>query len=161
MGRLAALTLALVSLGAATGARAEIQFCNKFPQKVFVAIAYPQADGSWISRGWLELDTGDCDEFDSALHPGTLYYRGESVPYRNPSGANVTRVWSAPGHQFAIWEKDNFHYWNAQEKVLNSTLEDFSLAADGLDNDASVTVTFEEDGIHTTTDVRRPGPRTP
>ena len=161
MGRLATLALALVSLGAATGARAEIQFCNKFPQKIFVAIAYPQADGSWISRGWLELGTGDCDEFDSALHPGTLYYRGESVPYRNPSGANVTRVWSAPGHQFAIWEKDNFHYWNAQEKVLNSTLEDFSLAADGLDNDASVTVTFEEDGIHTTTDVHRPGPRTP
>ena len=69
---------------------------------------------------------------NSALHPSTIYYRGESVPYRNASGASVTRVWSTPGRQFAIWEKDNFHYWNAQEQVLNSTLVDFSLLADGL-----------------------------
>ena len=101
MGRFAAFaaTFALVAvgLGATTGARAEIQFCNKFPQKVYVAIAYPQSDQSWISRGWLEIDTGDCAEFDSALHPSTIYYRGESVPYRNASGASVTRVWSNSG----------------------------------------------------------------
>ncbi len=160
MGRFAAFaaTFALVAvgLGAATGARAEIQFCNKFPQKVFVAIAYPQADQSWISRGWLEIDTGDCAEFDSALHPTSIYYRGESAPYRNASGASVTRVWSNSARQFAIWEKDNFHYWNAQERVLNSTLADFSLLADGLAADASVTVTFEQDGIHTTTSVQAP-----
>ena len=113
---------------------------------MYVAIAYSQSDQSWISRGWLEIDTGDCAEFDSALHPSTIYYRGESVPYRNAQGASVTRVWSTPGHQYAIWEKDNFNYWNAQEKVLNSTLADFSLVGDGLAVDASVTVTFEEDG---------------
>jgi hypothetical protein len=156
MGRFAALAFVAVSLGATTGARAEIQFCNKFPQKVFVAIAYSQSDQSWISRGWLEIDTGDCAEFDSALHPDTIYYRGESVPYRNASGASVTRVWSNSAHQFAIWEKDNFQYWNAQEKVLNSTLVDFSLLANGLASDASVSVTFEEDGVHTTTTVNTP-----
>jgi len=156
MGRFAALAFVAVSLGATTGARAEIQFCNKFPQKVFVAIAYSQSDQSWISRGWLEIGTGDCAEFDSALHPDTVYYRGESVPYRNASGASVTRVWSNSAHQFAIWEKDNFQYWNAQEKVLNSTLADFSLLADGLASDASVSVTFEEDGVHTTTTVNTP-----
>jgi hypothetical protein len=160
MGRFAAFAaifaFAAVSLGATTGARAEIQFCNKFPQKVYVAIAYPQDDQSWISRGWLEIGAGDCAEFDSALHPSTIYYRGESVPYRNASGASVTRVWSKPGRQYAIWEKDNFHYWNAQEKVLNSTLADFSLLAEGLDADASVAVTFEQDGIHTTTTVSAP-----
>jgi hypothetical protein len=156
MGRLAAIALVAVGLGAATGARAEIQFCNNFPQKVYVAIAYPQSDQSWISRGWLEIDTGNCAEFDSALHPSTLYYRGESVPYHNARGASVTNVWSAPGRQYAIWEKDNFNYWNAQERVLNSTLEDFSLAGDGLAADASVTVTFEQDGIHTTTSVQTP-----
>jgi len=59
---------------------AEIQFCNKFPQKVYVAIAYPQADQSWISRGWLEIDTGDCAEFDSALHPSAVYYRARACP---------------------------------------------------------------------------------
>ncbi|THD49036.1 MAG: DUF1036 domain-containing protein [Bradyrhizobium sp.] len=158
MGKRAAFacTLALVGLTTATGARAAIQFCNKFPQKIFVAIAYSQADGSWESRGWLELDNGDCRDFDSALHPGTLFYRGESVTYRNQRGQNVTTVWSTPGHQFATWEKDNFEYWGAEGKVLNSTLEDFTLVADDLDNDTSVTVTFEEDGIHTTTDIKRP-----
>jgi len=160
MGRFVAFaaTFALVaiSLTATSAARAEIQFCNKFPQKVYVAIAYPQSDQSWISRGWLEIDTGDCAEFDSALHPGTIYYRGESVPYRNTSGASVTRVWSNSARQFAIWEKDNFEYWNAQEKVLNSTLADFSLLAEGLAIDASATVTFEQDGVHTTTSVQTP-----
>jgi hypothetical protein len=160
MGRFAAFAatfaLAAVSPAATTGARAEIQFCNKFPQKVFVAIAYPQGDENWISRGWLEIDTGDCAEFDSALHPSTIYYRGESVPYRNAQGASVTRVWSTPGRQYAIWEKDNFNYWNAQEKVLNSTLVDFSLIGEGLAGDASVSVTFEQDGIHTTTSVQTP-----
>jgi hypothetical protein len=156
MGRIAAFALVAVGLAATTGARAEIQFCNKFPQKVYVAIAYPQGDQSWVSRGWLEIDTGDCAEFDSALHPNTIYYRGESVPYRNASGASVTRVWSTPGRQYAIWEKDNFNYWNAQEKVLNSTLVDFSLLGEGLAADASVSVTFEQDGIHTTTTVNAP-----
>ena len=78
------------------------------------------------------------------------------MPYRNAQGASVTRVWSTPGRQYAIWEKDNFNYWNAQEKVLNSTLVDFSLVGEGLAADASVTVTFEEDGIHTTTTVQTP-----
>jgi hypothetical protein len=156
MDRLAAFALVAVSLGVTTGARAEIQFCNKFPQKVYVAIAYPQGDQSWISRGWLEIDTDDCAEFDSALHPNTIYYRGESVPYRNASGASVTRVWSTPGHQYAIWEKDNFNCWNAHQKVLNSTLVDFSLLGEGLAVDASVTVTFEQDGIHATTSVQTP-----
>ena len=156
MDRWTAWAVVAIGLGATTGARAEIQFCNQFPQKVFVAIAYSQTDQSWISRGWLELGTGDCAEFDSALHPDTIYYRGESVPYRNASGASVTRVWSNSGRQFAIWEKDNFHYWNAQQKVLNSTLADFSLLGDGLAADAWVTVTFEQDGTHTTTTVHTP-----
>jgi hypothetical protein len=159
MGKRAAIALASVSLLAATGARAEIKFCNEFAQKIFVAIAYSQADGTWMSRGWLELATGDCRDFDSALHPGSLFYRGESVPYRNPQGASVTRVWSTAGHQFAIWEKDNFNYWGAEAKVLNSTLEDFTLVSDDLDNDTSVSVTFEADGLHTTTNVHRPPPR--
>ena len=160
MGRIATFALVAVSLGATTGARAEIQFCNKFPQKVYVAIAYPQDDQSWISRGWIEVGTGDCAEFDSALHPSTIYYRGESVPYRNASGASVTRVWSNSAHQFAIWEKDNFNYWNAQQRVLNSTLADFSLLSEGLAANASVSVTFEQDGIHTTTTVNTPHSQT-
>jgi uncharacterized protein DUF1036 len=156
MGKRVAFALALVGLMTATSASAAIQFCNKFPQTVFVAIAYSQADGSWMSRGWLELDNGQCREFDSALHPGTLFYRGETSTYRNPRGQNVTNSWSTPGHQFAMLEKGNFNYWGAEGKVLDSTLEDYTLVADDLDNDTSVTVTFEEDGIHTTIDIKRP-----
>ena len=32
---------------------AGITFCNKFSKTLFVAIAYPQDGGSWMSRGWL------------------------------------------------------------------------------------------------------------
>ena len=156
MSKLAAFVVAAICLGAPTGAQAGIEFCSNFPYKLFVAIAYSQDDQFWISRGWLELDNGDCSEFDASLQPATIYYRGESVSYRNAQGASISTVWSNPGHKFAIWEKDNFQYWNAQERVLNSTLADFSLLADGLASDASVTVTFEEDGIHTTTSVQAP-----
>jgi len=156
MGPIATFALVAAGLTATTGARAEIQFCNKFPQNVFVAIAYSQDDQSWISRGWLEIDAGDCAEFDSALHPSTIYYRGQSAPYRNASGASVTRGWSNSARQFAIWEKDNFNYWNAQQRVLKSTLADFSLLGEGLAADASVSVTFEQDGVHTTTTVNAP-----
>ena len=93
------------------------------------------------------------------MHPGALYYRGESVPFRNAAGRSVTQVWSTPGHQFAVWENDNFNYWNAQQRVLKSTLMDFTLVADDMDNDTAVTVTFAADGIHATTNVRRPAPR--
>ena len=157
MVRLAAFALVAAGLGATTGARADIQFCNKFPQKVFVAIAYSQSDGaSWISRGWLELSTGDCDVFDSALRPSAIYYRAESVPYRGPQGSQIKRVWGTPGHQFAIWENDNFNYWNAQQQVLNSTLADFTQISETLAADASVTVTLEADGIHATTTIDAP-----
>lgn len=158
MSKLAAFVAAAVCLAVPTGAQAGVEFCSKFPYKLFVAIAYSQDEQFWISRGWLELDNGDCSEFDASLQPTTVYYRGESVSYRNAQGAMVSTVWSNPGHQFAIWEKDNFNYWNASQKVLNSTLVDFSLAAERLEPGASVTVTFEADGVHTTTTLTHPKP---
>jgi hypothetical protein len=44
--------------------------------------------------------------------------------------------------------------------VLNSTLADFSLLGEGLAANASVSVTFEQDGIHTTTTVNAPHSQT-
>jgi hypothetical protein len=156
VSKLAAFVVAAICLGAPTGAQAGIEFCSNFPYKLFVAIAYSQDDQFWISRGWLELDNGDCSEFDASLQPATIYYRGESVSYRNAQGASISTVWSNPGHKFAIWEKDNFNYWNASEKVLNATLVDFSLAAERIEPGASITVTFEADGVHTTTTLTHP-----
>jgi len=156
MTRFATLAFVAAGCAATSSAQASIQFCNQFPQKIYVAIAYPQDDNSWVSRGWIEVDSGYCSEFDSALHPSALYYRAESVPFRNTHGVSVTQIWSGSGHQFAIWENDNFNYWNAQQKVLNSSLADFALVADGLAPDATVTVTIEQDGVHTTKSVQTP-----
>jgi len=158
MRKLAAFVLAAAGFAAAGEAQAGIEFCSSFPHKIFVAIAYSQDGQFWISRGWLELDNGDCSEFDASLHPATIYYRGESETYRNAKGVSVSTVWSGTGHKFAIWENDNFNYWSANQKVLNSTLVDFSLAADGLEPGGSVRVTFEADGVHTTTTVTHPKP---
>ena len=153
MEKFAAFAFVVASL-AATDAQASVQFCNKFPREVYVAVAYSQDDDTWISRGWLDLRTGDCQEFDAALRPSTLYYRAESVSFRNAKGVSVTQVWGSAEHRYAIDPNNNFNYWNAQEKVLKSTLADFSLAAEGLTTESSVTVTIEQDGIHVTKEVR-------
>jgi uncharacterized membrane protein len=140
---------------AAPGARANINFCNKFAYKIFIAIAYPQGDDRWLSRGWMSLDTGECGAFDNALRVSTFYYRVESVGYRNSAGHNIKTTWGSGGRQFAIWENDNFNYWDAQKRVLNSTLADFSLSTDSIPDGADVTVTIGPD-VAARTDVTTP-----
>jgi len=46
----------VVCMLAASSAKANIVFCNEFPAEVWVAIAYQQEDGSWLSRGWLSVE---------------------------------------------------------------------------------------------------------
>lgn len=153
-------SLFAISLFATSGAKAELVFCNKFPHPLYVAIAYPQTDGSnsWLSRGWLNVDTGTCSEFDTALHVKTLYYRAESVSYRS-GGESVRTVWGGAGDaSFAIWEDDNFNYWNAQTKVLKSTLVTFTKVGEAADDALSARVTFEADGVHVTTTIHNPAP---
>ena len=138
---------------AASRAEADIVFCNKFPHLVYVAVAYPQTDGSnsWVSRGWLNIVTGDCAEFDTALQVKALYYRAESAAYRD-DGRTVNTVWGGAGDgKFAILENSNFNFWNAQEKVLNSTLAVFTKVGETDKEALSVRFTFEADGIHATT----------
>jgi uncharacterized membrane protein len=81
----------LACLLAGPSARADITFCNQFPHLVYVAMAYPQNGGSWISRGWISLKTGECSLFDPALRVKTFYYRGESAAYRGASGKKVKK----------------------------------------------------------------------
>jgi hypothetical protein len=126
-------------------ARADIRFCNDFPHNVYIAMAYPQEEGSWISRGWITAVTGKCYQFDTALRVKTFYYRGESVPYRDKSGKSIRTTWGA-GMKFAILENGNFNYWNAQNRVLNSSLEEFNKGVDIEDGVSAVTVTFHDDG---------------
>ena len=147
--KLGGCAIGLACLLANPSAKADIIFCNNFPHLIYVAIAYPQDDGSWITRGWLNVDTGQCTEFDSALHVKTFYYRAESVPF-HAGGRQLTNIWGGSDAKFAVWEDSNFNYWDAQPKVLNSSLGPFIKGIETTDDAISVTVTFDADGIHST-----------
>jgi uncharacterized protein DUF1036 len=125
---------------AVSTAKADIVFCNKFPVEVWVAIAYQQKNGSWLSRGWLSVETGNCYAFDTAIRVKTFYFRGESRSYHHK-----TYSWGN-GKDFAVWERDNFQYYDADQRVLNSTLKSFTKAPDAAGDEISATITFPEDG---------------
>jgi hypothetical protein len=144
----AALAAAACLVGASV-ARADITFCNKFGHLVYVAIAYPQSVGGFLSRGWMSLADGDCNVFDSAIHVKTFYFRGESENYRE-GGRTVREFWGK-GQKFAIWEKDNFQYYNAETRTLNSSLAEFTQGPEDSNGDVSATVTFTENGSVVTT----------
>jgi hypothetical protein len=140
-----AVLIAAASVLPIAPARADIVFCNEFGHVVNVAIAYPQADGTFISRGWLSLSPGDCAPFDTALRVKTFYFRGESERYRDANGKNSRYFWGK-GRSFAMWERDNFQYYNAEERVLNSTLQEFTAGPEAESGDVSAKVTFSEGG---------------
>jgi uncharacterized membrane protein len=76
---LAAMLLALsVPLAApnAFAGEGEITFCNEFPHRVSIAIAYLQTDvNNHLTRGWLNVGSGKCYVFDTAIRVSTFYYR--------------------------------------------------------------------------------------
>lgn len=143
-----AITAALAGaalLSTVAVAKADVVFCNEFAETIYVAIAYPQGDNSWLSRGWLELANGECRPFDTALALKSFSYRAESDPFRS-GGRRVKNVWGS-GQSFAIWEDDNFEYWGAEERVLKSTLAPFSQGPEATGGGVlAVTVTFLADG---------------
>jgi hypothetical protein len=137
--------MAMLSLLGAGAAHAEVLFCNQFGHVVNVAIAYPQTGGTFISRGWLSLSPGDCAPFDTALHLKSVYFRAESERYRDERGQRTRYAWGK-GRKFAMWERDNYQYYNAEQRVLNSTLEEFTAGPETDSGDLSVTITFREGG---------------
>lgn len=146
----------LAGLPAASPAAAgegEITFCNEFPHMVYIAIAYEQSPGFYLSRGWLSLNTGECSPFDAAIRVKTFYYRGKSVPYRE--GKHTVKTTWGGDKDFAIWERDNFQYYGAQKRVLNSSLESFSKGPESTEEGLTTTITFLADGRTMTT---IPGP---
>ncbi|CAN5265646.1 hypothetical protein BH10PSE9_BH10PSE9_09040 [soil metagenome] len=154
MWRSALRQLGCVALGlgliAASPASAVVTFCNDFQHAIWVAIAYPQKDGSFLSRGWLALDPQHCGPFDTALKLNALYYRAESVTYKDAKGKKVRYSWGKD-RKFALWEDDNFNYWGAEAKVLNSRLELFSAGTTTDDEDGlDITLTFKEGSVITT-----------
>jgi len=145
IARLFGCAAGLACLFAGPSASAEITFCNKFPHVIYIAMAYPQNGDSWISRGWMSLNTGECSVFDFALRVKTFYYRAESAAYRNASGRRIKTSWGS-GRKFAIWESSNFNYWDAQNRVLNSSLAEFTHGPETSGDAVSATVTFDAEG---------------
>jgi hypothetical protein len=89
--------------------------------------------------------TGECSVFDSALRVKTFYYRGESAAYRSGSGRRIKTRWGS-GRKFAIYEDSNFNYWNVTERVLKSSLAEFTQGPETTEDSVSVTVTFDAEG---------------
>ena len=147
--KIAAFLAAVALSFAASNARAGIVFCNNFPQTVFVAIAYPQDNGAWMTRGWLELATGECRPFDTAIRVTALYYRGISASFADSSGQQMHIVWGGP-RKFATWWPDNFEYWDAEHQVLASSLEAYEVVSDSITGTPAITVTFNADKSSTT-----------
>lgn len=139
----------LPAVSPAAAGEGEITFCNEFPHMVYIAIAYEQSPGFFLSRGWLSLNTGDCSVFDTAIRVKTFYYRGRSVPYRE--GRHTVRTTWGGDKDFAIWERDNFQYYGAQNRVLNSSLESFSKGPETTGDAITTTITFLADGRTMTT----------
>ena len=152
LSKLCGCVAGLACLLPISSAKAEIKFCNQFPHVVYVAIAYPQDGGSWLSRGWMSLDTGECSVFDSALRVKTFYYRAESAVYR--SGSRRIKTSWGTGRKFAIWEDSNFNYWNAAERVLKSTLAEFTQGPETTGDAVSATVTFDAEGNGSTVSIK-------
>lgn len=154
--------VAAACLGTQT-AKADITFCNKSGQNlIYISIAYPQRDGSYLSRGWMSLNNGECAIFDTAIHVPTFFFRAESEWVRG-HGRRTREVWGK-GQKFAVWDNDNYQYYNAQERVLKSTLEEFTQGPTADNGDVSATVTFTENGSETTvngaaTNVDSSGPK--
>jgi Protein of unknown function (DUF1036) len=135
------ILVCLVCISVASAADADITFCNKFPAEVWVAIAYQQKNGSWLSRGWLSVETGNCYAFDTQIRVKTFYFRGERRPYRHK-----TYFWGS-GKDFAVWENSNFQYYEADQRVFKSVpLKGFTKSPDANGDEISATITFPEDG---------------
>lgn len=152
------LAMAAAACLGTTGAEADITFCNKSGYGlIYIAIAYPQRGGGFLSRGWMSLNDGECDVFDTAIHVPTFFFRATSEWVRSGHGRKTQETWGK-GQKFAIWNGDNFQYYNAQERVLKSTLEEFTQGPSADNGDVSATVTFTANGSEVTIDPPAPKP---
>ena len=144
------IAIGLLAASTASAEEGEIKFCNDFPHMVYVAIAYEQVSGQYISRGWISIDTGDCSYFDTAIRVDTFYYHAES--YWKERRRSYTETWGAKDNQFrfAVKTSSNFQYWNASERVLDSRLVGFSKGPQSTDGPVTATITFNADETVTT-----------
>jgi uncharacterized membrane protein len=141
-----ALLLAPPSVRAGTG---EISFCNEFPHKLYIAIAYLQTDvNNYLSRGWLEVETGKCYVFDTAIRVESFYFRAESEPYRD--GKHKVKMEWGTDKKFAVRDA-NFQSYNAEKAYSGMRLAGFAKGAESSGGPLTAIVTFTETGGSTIT----------
>ena len=127
----------------ASAAEGEITFCNEFAHKVYIAIAYLQTDyNNHLSRGWLNVETGKCYAFDTALRVETFYYHAESDPYKE--GRDKVKMNWGKGTQFAVRD-GNFQSYNAEKKYSGMHFVEFSKGPVSSGAPLTAIVTFLED----------------
>jgi uncharacterized membrane protein len=144
---LAAMLLALsVPLAApnAFAGEGEITFCNEFPQRVSIAIAYLQTDvNNHLTRGWLNVGSGKCYVFDTAIRVSTFYYRAESETYKD--GKDKVKMNWGNETDFAVRDGD-FQVYAAEKKYSGTRLVKFSKGPVSTGAPLTCTVTFLADG---------------
>jgi uncharacterized membrane protein len=149
LGAMLLATSVLIAAPAAFAGEGEITFCNEFPHKVYVAIAYLQTDvNNYLSRGWLHADTGKCYVFDTAIRVPTFYYHAESDTYRD--GKDKVKMKWGNDKQFAVRDA-HFQSYNAEKKYSGMYFAEFSKGPESEGAPVTTTVTFLADGRSMTT----------
>ena len=149
---LSAVALASVVLVASPSARAgtgDITFCNEFPHKVFIAIAYNQSDvNNYLSRGWLEIETGKCYIFDTAIRVPSFYWRAESEPYKD--GKHRVKTSWGDDKSFAVRDA-NFQSYNAEKVYSGMHFAGFNKGPESSGGPITATISFTPTGGSTIT----------
>jgi uncharacterized membrane protein len=147
----ASAAVAVLVLLAGHSARAdegEISFCNDFPHTLYIAIAYEEYPDNYISRGWLQVETGKCYVFDTAIRVKSFYYRAESETYRD--GKHKVKMLWGTDRKFAI-KDSNFQSYNADKAYSGMRLAGFAKGAESSGGPLTAIVTFTETGGSTIT----------
>jgi uncharacterized membrane protein len=127
----------------------DISFCNEFPHKLYIAIAYLQTDvNNYLSRGWLEIETGKCYVFDTAIRVESFYFRAESEPYRD--GKHKVKMEWGSDKKFAVRDA-NFQSYNAEKAYSGMRLAGFAKGAESSGGPLTAIVTFTATGGSTIT----------
>lgn len=143
LGPAAFAAAGLLALTPARAAEGEISFCNDFPHTLYIAIAYEQYPDSYISRGWLEVETGKCAVFDTAIRVHGFYFRAESETYRE--GRHKVKMLWGTDRKFAIRDS-NFQSYNADKAYSGMRLAGFAKGVESSGAPVTAVVTFTETG---------------
>src|SRR5581483_9877232 len=143
LGLAAFAAAGLLALTPARAAEGEISFCNDFPHTLYIAIAYEQYPDNYISRGWLEVETGKCYVFDTAIRVHGFYFRAESETYRE--GKHKVKMLWGTERKFAIRDS-NFQSYNAEKAYSGMRLAGFAKGVESSGAPVTAVVAITETG---------------